>query len=403
MNQNILARHRNLQINSYLCGNETDSTFNDDICETGQSLSALGEDDAKTLSIVATAYDVRDAVRIIRKQPEGVSLAEAMDPFKKRVLHPQKIAVYERWGIVLRDGDWLRLSPLGWELAQRTDPEVAVFRKMLETNPQYMSALNWAYQHRLDRISHLDVIAHWSGPEEMSASAVRKSANKVNAICFFHLCQAAELGTVTLGKRGQPARLSLDREELGRRLSAPPYQPETATAEERSSLKLLATGKSGGAATVPVADLSIFRGGKPRVLISCSRQSSVTHQVQSAMTIADFDCAVVEREEKGVTRFIDEALRDWGNFFAGVVILTVEDLRKDTLGDWRLHESVAMALGAVCAFCDNRVVALCESGLATQGYLPGYLMDLNRCEFDGESLNWESGVQLMEVIKGWKI
>jgi hypothetical protein len=33
-------------------------------------------------------------------------------------------------------------------------------------------------------------------------------------VCFFQPCQAAGLGTQVIGKKGQPTRLRLDREEL---------------------------------------------------------------------------------------------------------------------------------------------------------------------------------------------
>jgi hypothetical protein len=49
-----------------------------------------------------------------------------MDVFKKRILNPQKIAIYEYWGVILRDGNHLGLSPLGWELAQRVEREIPV-------------------------------------------------------------------------------------------------------------------------------------------------------------------------------------------------------------------------------------------------------------------------------------
>ncbi len=35
-----------------------------------------------------------------------------------------------------------------------------------------------------------------------------------SVVSFFHLCQAAELGSMTIGKRGQPARLHIWRNAL---------------------------------------------------------------------------------------------------------------------------------------------------------------------------------------------
>src|SRR5262245_25440440 len=107
MNQNIQTGRGRILMGSYLPGKEIASTRKYELHEiepaehpiadrVGDRLEDRTEDrDARSLSVVATAYDVRDAVKILKKRPEGLSLAEAMDTFKKRVLNLQKIAVYE--------------------------------------------------------------------------------------------------------------------------------------------------------------------------------------------------------------------------------------------------------------------------------------------------------------------
>ena len=50
-------------------------------------------------------------------------------------------------------------------------------------------------------------------------------------VCFFHLCQAADLGTVTMGRRGQPARLRLDPQALDGFLDGRAGEPDDAGEE----------------------------------------------------------------------------------------------------------------------------------------------------------------------------
>lgn len=372
MNQNVLAARKKYPQEEYSHGRDTITPFKYE--REGRQIAIeqspqLLEEEAHTLSIVATAGDVRDAVRVLKKRPDGVSLAEAMDAFKKRILNPQKIAVYEHWGIVARDGDWLSLSPLGWELARRSEPEVSVFRAVLDGNPLYRSALEWIRKHRLERVTHPHVIAHWAEQSTSPVCAGRESAIKVNAICFFHLCQAAEFGTVTLGKRGQPARLLVDREELERHITSPAAPGDVLLREE-----------------------------KPRVFISCADKSPVVEQVKTALTIAEFECETVERGKTGAALLTDQTRLAAQSCMAGVIMLTADDCRKDEAGGCYLNEAVAMAIGAACAFYDNRVVLLCERDLA----IPDNLADLKQCEFQGGSLSWESGVQLMQAVQEWK-
>jgi len=377
MNQNVLAARKKY---AYSHGKDTITPFKYEregrqiaIEQSSQSL----EEEAGILSTVATAGDVRDAVRVLKKRPDGVSLAEAMDAFKKRIFNPQKIAVYEHWGIVARDGDWLSLSPLGWELARRIEPEISVFRAVLDGNPLYRSALEWICKHRLERVTHPHVIAHWAEHSTPPVCAGRESAIKVNAICFFHLCQAAEFGTVTLGKRGQPARLLVDRAELEQHLTSS-----------------AASGAASGAAPGAVS----LRGERPRVFVSCADRQPVVEQVKTALAIAAFECEVVERGKTGAALLTEQTRLAAQSCMAGVIMLTADDCRKDEAGGCCLNEAVAMAIGAACAFYDNRVVLLCERDLA----IPDNLADLKQCEFQGGGLSWESGVRLMQAVQEWK-
>jgi hypothetical protein len=194
-----------------------------------QSSRLLEEEPVHTLSTTATANDLRDMVRILKKQPDGLSLTEAMDVFKKRILNPQKVAIYEYWGVILRNGNHLGLSPLGWELAQRLEQEVPVFRTMLDSIPLYRSVLEWVHDHSLNHIIHPEVISYWEKHHPATIRASQKESIKVNAVSFFHLCHAAEVGTVILGKKGHPARLLIDREELEEHLRVAPSPPSPLT------------------------------------------------------------------------------------------------------------------------------------------------------------------------------
>lgn len=381
---------------SYLPGKEIASPRKYELHEIEPAehpISERVEDrEARSLSVVATAYDVRDAVKILKKRPEGLSLAEAMDTFKKRVLNLQKIAVYEYWGIVLREGDRVSLSALGWELARRIEPEIAIFRAALNGNPSYRSALEWALNQRLDRIAHTDLIGYWMEHDPSSAAAGFKSSIKVKTICFFHLCQAAELGTVTLGKRGQPARLLIDKRELTKHLSA-----EAGPAGEENARSAPASPgliESGDLGLAPAT-----RGAATaRVFISSADRSPVVEQAKAALAIAEYESEIVEREAIGVTGLTDRLRKAARTSVAGVIVLTAEDFEPDGLGGWRLKESVAMAIGVACAICDNRIVLLKEQSLT----LPAGLMDLKQCEFQGESMSWASGMRLTQAIKEWK-
>jgi Predicted nucleotide-binding protein containing TIR-like domain len=331
----------------------------------------LKEEPVHTSSMTATANDLRDLVRILKKRTDGLSLTEAMDAFKKRILNPQKIAIYEYWGMILRDGNHLGLSPLGWELAQRLEHQVPVFRTMLGSIPLYRSVLEWIHDYSLYHIIHPDVISYWEKHHPEIIRASHKDNIKVNAVSFFHLCHAAEVGTVILGKRGHPARLLIDREELEQHLRV----------------------ASSPAPTTSGAMLP--RSKKPSVFISCVNNSPVVEQVQAALALAECESEVSERGKTEPTLMAERMRLAARRSVAGIIVLTADDSGSDEGCSCRHNETVAMVIGAACALCDNRVVLLREKGFAA----PSYLAALKQCEFQGSSLSWESGVQLMQAIR----
>src|SRR5215213_9302655 len=74
---------------------------------------------AQTLPVLPTAGDVRELVRLLKKRAAGMTLVAAMNSEQKRIFDPRKLAAYEFWGIISRDGERIRLTALGAEIARQ--------------------------------------------------------------------------------------------------------------------------------------------------------------------------------------------------------------------------------------------------------------------------------------------
>ena len=182
---------------------------------------------AGSLPIMATANDARELVRFLKRRPNGVTVVEAMNAEPRRIFDARKIAAYEFWGIIRRENERLTLTDLGEGLANALEPECRMHREILRRVPAYQTALKSIFEERLDIATHLDVLQFWS--KLPTAGSERSDPQDMEAavVCFFSLCHAAELGTSTVGKRGQPARLRVDMEQVSRFLSEEPG-PSTA-------------------------------------------------------------------------------------------------------------------------------------------------------------------------------
>ena len=169
---------------------------------------------AKNLPTLATANDVREVVQYLKQRPDGVNICDVVQPIKKRIFYPPKVAAYEFWGLVTRTGERLKLTPLGWDFARSLEPEAQAYRMLLDNAMLYIAALRWIQDQRLDLVNKDDLESFWQSHfPELFADTEPKEVGGI-VVSFFHLCQAAELGTMTIGKRGQPARLRIWRDAL---------------------------------------------------------------------------------------------------------------------------------------------------------------------------------------------
>jgi len=345
-----------------------------------------------SLPLLATANDIRELVKFLKKKPAGATIVEAMDALKKRALDPRKIAAYEYWGIISRRGDRLKLSPLGEELARRLEPEAQIFRTLLNRTIFYRSVLEWADCEQLELVTHDDVAGYW---REHHAEAIESSHEKViegNVISFFHLCQAAELGVMTVGKKGQPARLRVDRAELEAYLTTTSLAVEPLAEDENAEpepVTFIDTKPPPPAALPP----------EPcRVFISHRNKAELADQLRVSLELADIASEIIERSESGARPLADRMFQAMRACQAGLIVVTDEDCCRDETGQLALKQSVLLEISAAFALYHRQLLLLWDQRVP----VPDSLQGLSHCTHGGGALSWETGVQLVKMLKDFK-
>jgi hypothetical protein len=357
--------------------------------------------EAASLPLLATATDVREVVRLLKRRAGGVTIIEGMDA-SRRVFDARKVAAYEYWGLVKRAGDRLTLSALGWEFARRLEPEAQLYRTMLNSTNAYRTALEWAFSQKLEIVTDADVAAHWLEHPVQVALAANQKTIEGNVACFFHLCQEAELGMATVGKRGQPTRLRVDREELAAYISNRPSfvtdDADAALALEESAAERPAMAFVAPLSTQPTAHVN----EKLRVFISHSRDGELLKQIRTTLEVAEIESETSRRasdEASGGAQLVpDELCRAMRRCNASIVVVTKEDCRLDVSGNVLLHESLLMLIAAAVVCYNRRVILLWDESVAPSSSLS----ELCRCEFAGDSLTWDSGMRLLKALKSFK-
>lgn len=359
-------------------------------------------EDAPTLPVMATTGDVRELVRLLKRRSAGVTIVEAMSSEQKRIFDPRKIAAYEFWGIVDRDGERLKLTPLGFQIARQLEPEAQLYRTVLDKTAAYRSALEWVFHQGLALVTHTDVAAYWHEQYTGAIDVADEKGLESAVVCFFHLCQAAELGTVTIGKRGQPARLHVERRELADyiRADAPSLTVEMFSDERLHAEADPAKQRTESSKARWRDETHAASADGLRLLISHGKKAELVDQIRVTLGLADIESSVVERKGAGTKCAVGDGpvaehiLRAMRQCDAAIIIAAAEDCSRDERGAMTLNEDVMVEIGAAFVFYDRRVVLLWEDGVP----VPSNLQNLSRCRFERGGLTWDTGLQLMSAI-----
>lgn len=326
---------------------------------------------------LATPTDVRVVVHYLKKNPRGVTLDEAADAVKRQAFEPLKVSAYESLGLTRRNGDRLQLDAFGLELAEKLEPEIEGFRNMLSRIEPYRAVLNWAYQSNVDCLLYSDVAKYWRDNFQEAIGVCGEKTLEGYVVCFFQLCQAAALGAHINGRKGQPTRLRLDREETKGFLSITP----------QSNLKPLPlVEKQPTYLSFDIGTTETFR-----VLISQNNSDDLSERIRALMELTDIECNVLKRDSNVSSLSAQNLLQTLRQSSAAIFILT----REDFVSDNKIKEEVTVEICSAFARYDGRVILLCAEELS----LPKGLESFRVCRYDNNSIGWETGFELIKAVK----
>lgn len=339
------------------------------------------------LPILATANDVREVVQFLKKKPQGITIIEASDAVRKRLFDPRKVAAYELWGIISKNGDRMKLSELGREFACKLEPEARIYRVILDSTPAYRGVLEWIYQRNLDLVTYPDISEYWKEhfPEALQQA---EKTSEAQVVSFFHLCHAAEIGMATEGRKHQPSRLRVDHDGLVAYIEGTPSQVSEQIFAQDSRLDAGRSAARGAGFPKPLM----------KVFISTRKGSGIAGSIQEALQVADIASEVVERETDCAELVSGRTFQAMRRCNSGIIIIGPADWYRDAAGKDVLNQSVLIEVGAALVHFARRLVLLSDK----QVPLPLNLDDFCRYELEESKLTWEIGLELIKAVKLFK-
>jgi hypothetical protein len=339
------------------------------------SLQIVGRDQPSSLPVLATITDVREAIRFLKHHPEGITMVQAMDAFRKRIFDARKVSAYEFWKIIFRTGDRLKLTSLGWELAKCLTPEAHLYRTVLSNIAPYHSGLQWINEQGLELVTHLDIGKFW---RENHADVLQGDDEKqleAYAATFFQICHAAEVGMLTLGRKGQPTRLHIYPSELKSYLNG----------NERTASQTNATSPVAPKIVACTASSCTTSSRSARVFVSHQQNPELLKHIFNALELADLQYETLDRAEPA----LDKTLAALERCNAAVIVIA-----DDNVAD----ELLLIQIGAALVHYKKRLLLVVNKGVS----LPANVGDASVCEITNE-LTWSEGLELMRSLKRFKL
>lgn len=357
------------------------------------------------LPIKTTAEDVRTIVRYLGTKPVGATLAEAKAAVQPTLVDSRKLTAYRAWGFVVSEGDRLKLTPRGWVVARTPERTDIAFREVIHDNAPYRSVLEWAYHQRFESISTVDIAAHWHEHHKAALGTAGEDRIKDAALAFLYVAEGAGVGAMTLGRRGHPTRLGINRSALEALIIDSPEANEVGGGIELDADDQADDSDAGAIVDLrqepPPADPVTELPPAPlamRVFISHGKNTEIVDQVQTMLGLADIESEVAVKEETTAIPVPEKVFAAMRRCQAGIITVTVDESRKDGSGAYAINENVLIEIGAAFVLYDRRVVLVWDKRIP----VPSNLQGLYRCEFEGDELSWSAGMKLMKAIQQFK-
>lgn len=165
------------------------------------------------LPIRTTVDDINKVCAYLQKKPTGASIREAKSVIGDKVLDGRKLSAYKSWGII-EDQEHLKLTNLGRKISKdngiyRADG----LREIIKSIDPYVAIIEKSYHEHSDSITATDLAVHWHDHFKDNVSTSDKILND-QAVCFFHMAEGADLGSLTVGRKGAPTRFDFNRDSI---------------------------------------------------------------------------------------------------------------------------------------------------------------------------------------------
>jgi hypothetical protein len=261
--------------------------------------------------------------------------------------------------------------------------------------------------HQLRDTTATDVAAHWHQHFRSEVSDNDRILND-QSVCFFQLAEGADLGTLTIGRRGQPTRFDLHEDNArafveGEVIGFGDEEESddgNNTGKREEYLPRAGQGSSppGGPAELKAPEKAPERGN--RVFITHGKNKKIVDQVKELVAFGKFEPVVAQERETAAKPVPDKVMDDMRGCQAAVIHVGLEGILHDKDGNEhpQVNGNVLIEIGAAMALYGRNFILLVEDGVK----LPSNLQGLYECRYAGDELNMPATMKLLKAFNEFK-
>lgn len=353
------------------------------------------------LPIRTTVEDVVALCSYLSTKPTGATIGEAKAVLDEKVLDGRKLSAMKLWGLIGDEGGKLKPTEAGRRLAKdKATRKAEVLREVVGSIRPYTAVVERAAHRGESTFAATDVAAFWHQHFKAEASDNDKILND-QAVCFFHVAQAADLGTLVIGRKGQPTRFEfdldnardfVDGEASGIHAVRQPMESE----EEPVPDEVADAAQSTSQLSTP--EIPTEKGN--RVFITHGKNRKILDQVKELVAFGKFEAVVAQERETAAKPVPDKVMDEMRSCQAAVIHVGLEGVitDKDGKDHPQINGNVLIEVGAAMALYRRNFILLVEEGVQ----LPSNLQGLYECRYKGDELNMEATMKLLKAFNEFR-
>ena len=357
--------------------------------------------------------DVDSWTAYLRTKPAGTTPKEAEGVLGRSVTDGRKISGLVSWGLMQREGDKVTLTAEGRSYAMGSSHvKTRLLSAIVLNHSPYLGTLEWAAHNNIETMTSADVVARWLDYYRGEVGSDNETSLNRMAVCFFYLLQGAGIGNLIIGRRGLPTRFDVDLESAKELVHKHGLLPELVRGdlEEVEESIFVANKRNEQGDTleeprliVPLEEEDL--GGDlldeiEYVFVGHGKNQQILDQVKELLTYGRYIPVVAEEEETTAVPVPRKVLAAMRRSQAGVINVSADEQITDGDGKVRftINQNVLTEIGAAFVLYDEKVVLLTDRRVE----LPSNLQGIYRCEYQGDSLDFEATMRLLKALNRFR-